>query len=60
MLCFGRICNKNHDRQLWKMGMFPPGLITFWKRVHALEQSCQVLGSVTTQMCAKKILKVQQ
>ncbi|KAF5760408.1 putative polygalacturonate 4-alpha-galacturonosyltransferase [Helianthus annuus] len=36
--------NLNHDRQLWKLGTLPPGLITFWKRVYALEKSWHVLG----------------
>ncbi|KAI7731471.1 hypothetical protein M8C21_026895 [Ambrosia artemisiifolia] len=36
--------NLNHERQLWKLGTLPPGLITFWKRVYALEKSWHVLG----------------
>ncbi|CAN6450462.1 unnamed protein product [Victoria cruziana] len=34
----------NHDRQLWKLGTLPPGLITFWKRTFALDKSWHVLG----------------
>ncbi|KAA3490204.1 putative galacturonosyltransferase 4 [Gossypium australe] len=34
----------NHDRQLWKLGTLPPGLITFWKRIHPLNRSWHVLG----------------
>ncbi|KAJ0641210.1 putative polygalacturonate 4-alpha-galacturonosyltransferase [Helianthus annuus] len=36
--------NLNDERQLWKLGTLPPGLITFWKRVYALEKSWHVLG----------------
>ncbi|KAL3850979.1 hypothetical protein ACJIZ3_012861 [Penstemon smallii] len=36
--------NLNHDRQLWKLGTLPPGLITFWNRTHVLDQSWHVLG----------------
>ncbi|KAG6573569.1 putative galacturonosyltransferase 4, partial [Cucurbita argyrosperma subsp. sororia] len=36
--------NLNHDRQLWKLGTLPPGLITFWKRTHPLDRSWHVLG----------------
>ncbi|XP_018629012.1 probable galacturonosyltransferase 4 isoform X2 [Nicotiana tomentosiformis] len=36
--------NLNHDRQLWKLGTLPPGLITFWKRTYALDRSWHVLG----------------
>lgn len=36
--------NLNHDRQLWKLGTLPPGLITFWKRTFALDRSWHVLG----------------
>ncbi|KAK2997750.1 hypothetical protein RJ639_026229 [Escallonia herrerae] len=36
--------NLNHDRQLWKLGTLPPGLITFWKRVFPLDRSWHVLG----------------
>lgn len=35
---------QNHDRQLWKLGTLPPGLITFWKRTYALDRSWHVLG----------------
>ncbi|CAJ1941578.1 unnamed protein product [Sphenostylis stenocarpa] len=34
----------NHDRQLWKLGTLPPGLITFWKRTFPLHRSWHVLG----------------
>ncbi|CAO2823561.1 unnamed protein product [Amaranthus hypochondriacus] len=34
----------NHDRQLWKLGTLPPGLITFWKRTFPLDRSWHVLG----------------
>ncbi|CAN6479625.1 unnamed protein product [Victoria cruziana] len=34
----------NHDRQLWRLGTLPPGLITFWKQTFALEKSWHVLG----------------
>ncbi|CAL5184060.1 unnamed protein product [Lathyrus oleraceus] len=36
--------NLNHDRQLWKLGTLPPGLITFWKRTFPLHRSWHVLG----------------
>ncbi|CAN4106649.1 unnamed protein product [Withania somnifera] len=36
--------NLNHERQLWKLGTLPPGLITFWKRTYALDRSWHVLG----------------
>ncbi|XP_063940387.1 probable galacturonosyltransferase 4 [Daucus carota subsp. sativus] len=36
--------NLNHDRQLWKLGTLPPGLITFWKRTFPLDRSWHVLG----------------
>ncbi|XAR53896.1 Polygalacturonate 4-alpha-galacturonosyltransferase [Bertholletia excelsa] len=36
--------NQNHDRQLWKLGTLPPGLITFWKRTYSLDRSWHVLG----------------
>ncbi|KAF5760412.1 putative polygalacturonate 4-alpha-galacturonosyltransferase [Helianthus annuus] len=36
--------NLNNERQLWKLGTLPPGLITFWKRVYTLEKSWHVLG----------------
>ncbi|XWS18054.1 hypothetical protein CRYUN_Cryun32bG0009700 [Craigia yunnanensis] len=34
----------NHDRQLWKLGTLPPGLITFWKRTYPLDRSWHALG----------------
>ncbi|XP_041027282.1 probable galacturonosyltransferase 4 isoform X2 [Juglans microcarpa x Juglans regia] len=34
----------NHDRQLWKLGTLPPGLITFWKRTYPLHRHWHVLG----------------
>ncbi|KAK7262052.1 hypothetical protein RJT34_29612 [Clitoria ternatea] len=34
----------NHDRQLWKLGTLPPGLITFWKRTFPLNRYWHVLG----------------
>ncbi|XP_058753059.1 probable galacturonosyltransferase 4 [Vicia villosa] len=34
----------NHNRQLWKLGTLPPGLITFWKRTFPLNRSWHVLG----------------
>ncbi|KAI3850301.1 hypothetical protein MKX03_028857 [Papaver bracteatum] len=34
----------NHDRQLWKLGTLPPGLITFWKSTFPLHRSWHVLG----------------
>ncbi|RDX69937.1 putative galacturonosyltransferase 4, partial [Mucuna pruriens] len=36
--------NLNHDRELWKLGTLPPGLITFWKRTFPLNRSWHVLG----------------
>ncbi|KAG5005758.1 hypothetical protein JHK85_024300 [Glycine max] len=36
--------NLNHDRQLWKLGTLPPGLITFWKRTFPLNRSWHILG----------------
>ncbi|KAL8249071.1 hypothetical protein R6Q59_005939 [Mikania micrantha] len=36
--------NLNHERQLWKLGTLPPGLITFWNRVYPLDKSWHVLG----------------
>jgi alpha-1,4-galacturonosyltransferase len=36
--------NLNRDRQLWKLGTLPPGLITFWKRTYSLDRSWHVLG----------------
>ncbi|XP_020109895.1 probable galacturonosyltransferase 4 [Ananas comosus] len=34
----------NHDRQLWKLGTLPPGLITFWNNTFPLDRSWHVLG----------------
>ncbi|MED6131201.1 hypothetical protein PIB30_007491 [Stylosanthes scabra] len=34
----------NHDRQLWKLGTLPPGLITFYKRTFPLNRTWHVLG----------------
>ncbi|XP_042502395.1 probable galacturonosyltransferase 4 [Macadamia integrifolia] len=34
----------NQDRQLWKLGTLPPGLITFWRRIFPLDRSWHVLG----------------
>nr|GMC49498.1 probable galacturonosyltransferase 4 isoform X1 [Ipomoea batatas] len=34
----------NNDRQLWKLGTLPPGLITFWNHTYALDRSWHVLG----------------
>ncbi|KAF9588392.1 hypothetical protein IFM89_009407 [Coptis chinensis] len=34
----------NQDRQLWKLGTLPPGLITFWKQTFPLDRSWHVLG----------------
>ncbi|KAK4254535.1 hypothetical protein QN277_009907 [Acacia crassicarpa] len=34
----------NHDRQLWKLGTLPPGLITFWKRTFSLNRGWHILG----------------
>ncbi|XP_057464019.1 probable galacturonosyltransferase 4 [Actinidia eriantha] len=36
--------NLNHDRQLWKLGTLPPGLITFWNRMYSLDRSWHILG----------------
>lgn len=36
--------NLNHDRQLWKLGTLPPGLITFWNRTYSLDRPWHVLG----------------
>ncbi|KAL3624999.1 putative galacturonosyltransferase 4 [Castilleja foliolosa] len=36
--------NLNEDRLLWKLGTLPPGLITFWNRTYALDESWHVLG----------------
>ncbi len=34
----------NEDRELWKLGTLPPGLITFYNLTHPLEKSWHVLG----------------
>ncbi|CAM8918386.1 hypothetical protein QQ045_032908 [Rhodiola kirilowii] len=34
----------NHDRQLWKLGTLPPGLITFWKQTQPINRFWHVLG----------------
>uniref|UniRef100_A0A7N0UIB4 Hexosyltransferase n=1 Tax=Kalanchoe fedtschenkoi TaxID=63787 RepID=A0A7N0UIB4_KALFE len=34
----------NHDRQLWKLGTLPPGLITFWKQTQPIDGFWHVLG----------------
>eukprot|EP01018_Ginkgo_biloba_P003825 Gb_31230 [translate_table: standard] len=34
----------NKDRQLWKLGSLPPGLITFYNLTYALDKSWHVLG----------------
>ncbi|KAF7150263.1 hypothetical protein RHSIM_Rhsim02G0088200 [Rhododendron simsii] len=36
--------NLNRDRQLWKLGTLPPGLITFWNSTYSLDRSWHVLG----------------
>ncbi|CAH8388142.1 unnamed protein product [Eruca vesicaria subsp. sativa] len=36
--------NMNQDRDLWKLGTLPPGLITFWKRTYPLDRKWHVLG----------------
>ncbi|XP_059638165.1 probable galacturonosyltransferase 4 [Cornus florida] len=36
--------NLNQDRQLWKLGTLPPGLVTFWNRTYLLDHSWHVLG----------------
>lgn len=36
--------NLNHDRQLWKLGTLPPGLVTFWNRTYSLDRFWHVLG----------------
>ncbi|KAF3635951.1 hypothetical protein FXO38_24406 [Capsicum annuum] len=43
-ICVEHLARKNHDRKLWKLGTLPLGLITFWKRKYALDQSWHVLG----------------
>ncbi|KAL5972338.1 putative galacturonosyltransferase 4 [Asimina triloba] len=34
----------NQDRQLWRLGTLPPGLITFWKQTFPLDRTWHVLG----------------
>ncbi|KAJ4976848.1 hypothetical protein NE237_001954 [Protea cynaroides] len=34
----------NEDRQLWKLGTLPPGLITFWNRTFPIDRLWHVLG----------------
>ncbi|KAL9690847.1 hypothetical protein QQ045_011259 [Rhodiola kirilowii] len=34
----------NHDKQLWKLGTLPPGLITFWKQTQPIDRLWHVLG----------------
>ncbi|KAL1214051.1 putative galacturonosyltransferase 4 [Cardamine amara subsp. amara] len=34
----------NQDRELWKLGTLPPGLITFWRRTYPLERKWHILG----------------
>ncbi|OVA12332.1 Glycosyl transferase [Macleaya cordata] len=34
----------NRNRQLWKLGTLPPGLITFWNHTFSLNPSWHVLG----------------
>ncbi|KAK1272551.1 putative galacturonosyltransferase 4 [Acorus gramineus] len=34
----------NQNRQLWKLGTLPPGLITFWNRTMPIDRSWHVLG----------------
>ncbi|KAL5582044.1 hypothetical protein UlMin_014486 [Ulmus minor] len=36
--------NLNEDRQLWKLGTLPPGLITFYSTTKSLDKSWHVLG----------------
>lgn len=36
--------NMNEDRELWKLGTLPPGLITFYGLTHPLDKSWHVLG----------------
>lgn len=35
---------QNDDRQLWKLGSLPPGLITFYNLTYPLDQDWHVLG----------------
>ncbi|BAB11325.1 unnamed protein product [Arabidopsis thaliana] len=34
----------NQDRELWKLGTLPPGLITFWRRTYPLDRKWHILG----------------
>ncbi|XP_019088723.1 PREDICTED: probable galacturonosyltransferase 4 isoform X1 [Camelina sativa] len=34
----------NQDRELWKLGTLPPGLITFWRRTYPLDRKWHTLG----------------
>ncbi|XP_023637083.1 probable galacturonosyltransferase 4 isoform X1 [Capsella rubella] len=34
----------NQDRELWKLGTLPPGLITFWRQTYPLERKWHILG----------------
>ncbi|VVB08310.1 unnamed protein product [Arabis nemorensis] len=34
----------NQDRELWKLGTLPPGLITFWKRTYPIDRKWHTLG----------------
>ncbi|KAJ4956457.1 hypothetical protein NE237_013240 [Protea cynaroides] len=36
--------NMNENRELWKLGTLPPGLITFYRLTHPLNKSWHVLG----------------
>ncbi|KAJ4950626.1 hypothetical protein NE237_027458 [Protea cynaroides] len=36
--------NRNENRELWKLGTLPPGLITFYGLTHSLNKSWHVLG----------------
>ncbi|KAF7803131.1 putative galacturonosyltransferase 9 [Senna tora] len=36
--------NKNEDETLWKSGMLPPGLVTFYSTTKSLDKSWHVLG----------------
>ncbi|CAL9232551.1 unnamed protein product, partial [Arabidopsis halleri] len=35
---------QNQDRELWKLGTLPPGLITFWRRTYPLDWKWHILG----------------
>uniref|UniRef100_A0A1J3F629 Hexosyltransferase n=1 Tax=Noccaea caerulescens TaxID=107243 RepID=A0A1J3F629_NOCCA len=36
--------NLNQDRELWKLGTLPPGLITFWRRTYPIDRKWHILG----------------